>query len=226
MTWDLRHGRWEDVLPLVEADALICDPPYGARVHDSKAERCDGLAKAGIAPDYASWSPADVQRFVTSWSPRIRGWMVAMTSHDLVPAWQAAYEAAGRYAFAPVVALISGMTVRLGGDGPSSWAIYVMVSRPRSREMHVWGSLPGGYYGTRQEGAGGGRGKPAWLCNALVRDYSKPGDTIVDPCAGWGTTIQAAISNGRKAIGAEMDEAAYTEARRRLARGTTMEMFT
>ena len=221
----IRLGKWEDVLADVTCDALIVDPPYGAKVHDVEIERRDASNAAGSTPSYASWSPDDVQRFVASWSPRTRGWMVAMTSHDLIPAWQAAYEAAGRYAFAPVVALINGMTVRLGGDGPSSWAIYVMVARPRTAPWSTWGALPGGYYGTRQDGAGGGRGKPAWLVNALVRDYSKHGDLVCDPCAGWGTTIAAAIGNGRRAVGAEMDVDAHREAKRRLALGVTIDLF-
>jgi DNA modification methylase len=40
---------------------------------------------------------------------------------------------------------------------------------------------------------------------ALVRDYSRPGDLIVDPCMGSATTILAAVIEGRRAIGAEMD---------------------
>ncbi len=48
-----------------------------------------------------------------------------------------------------------------------------------------------------------------WLLDALVRDYSDPGMTIVDPCAGWGSTLVAARNVGRNAIGAEMDPAAF-----------------
>ncbi len=75
---DLRLGDWKKALADVETvDAIICDPPYGARTHDVKA-------------------------FVKSWSPRCSGWFVAMTSHDLLPVYAAALEAAGRYVFAPL----------------------------------------------------------------------------------------------------------------------------
>jgi len=35
-------------------------------------------------------------------------------------------------------------------------------------------------------------GKPMWLMRALVRDYSRPGNLVCDPCAGGATTLIAA----------------------------------
>ena len=55
----------------------------------------------------------------------------------------------------------------------------------------------------------GGRGKPPWLLDALVRDYSDAGHLVCDPFAGWGSTLVAARNAGRNAIGAEMDPAAF-----------------
>ena len=223
--WTLHLGRWQDKLDGVEPDVLITDAPYGARTHESEAERNDGVDEAGLAPEYAAWSPDHVHEYVRSWSPRTKGWMVTMTSHDLVPAFEAAFAEADRYCFAPVIALIDGMTVRVRGDGPSSWAIHIMVARLKTREMSNYGTLPGGYHGKRQAGAGGGRGKPQWLCNALVRDYSRPGNVVVDPMAGWGTGLEAALCYGRTTIGCEVDPVAHAEAIRRLRRGVQSDMF-
>ena len=61
---------------------------------------------------------------------------------------------------------------------------------------------------------------------AIVRDYSRPGDLIVDPCAGGSTTLLAAAIEGRRAIGAEIDEATYYKAVKRLEAGYTRDMFT
>lgn len=233
MTADLRLGRYQDVLADVECDALICDPPYGARTHGGHAliagrdDLADRNSRADIA--YTAWSHADVLAFVTDWSPRTRGWMVALTSHDLIGAWESAYQAAGRYAFAPLPCVTPGMSVRIAGDGPSSWSVYAMVSRPANKRFAKWGTLPGAYYQTRtsewQHGGGGGRGKPIDLMRALVKDYSRPGDLICDPCAGYGTTGLAALSMGRRFVGAECDAAAHTEALNRLGRPTSGDLF-
>ena len=232
---DLRYGRHEDVLRDTHVDTLITDPPYGQKTHDGhaagvatsqSAKRIDSANRQHI--DYAHWTEADVVRFVASWAPRVRGWMVALTSHDLIPIWQEAYETAGRYAFHPIPCVIKGMTVRLGGDGPSSWAVYACVSRPRTKEYAKWGTLPGAYVGGRGERTGGGQytgGKPLWLMNALVRDYSRPGRLVCDPCAGWGTTLIGAESLGRDAIGAECDRDTYEAAQARIARPMQRDLF-
>lgn len=230
--WELRLGRWQDVFSDVTehtpVDAVICDPPYGQRTHDAptRTNRSDGSPlDEGLRPDYVAWTSDDVHEFVREWSPFCRGWMVSLTSHDLIPTWQDAYEEAGRYGFAPVPCVMRGMSVRLRGDGPSSWAVYAMVARPRNDEFVNWGTLDGAYVGPRGAESGGGRGKPDWLMNAIVRDYTRPGDRIADPFAGWGSTLAAAVANGRTAIGSEMDLDAYKEATRRLSRMHQVDLF-
>lgn len=48
--------------------------------------------------------------------------------------------------------------------------------------------------------------KPLDLMNWLVRSYSNRFDTILDPFAGSGSTLEAAAKNGRRAIGIEQNE--------------------
>lgn len=224
--WELRLGKWQDELADVEVDAIVCDPPYGSHTHDgAHGQRYDATTPGGEAPNYQHWTEADVSAFVAASADRCRGWMVALTSSDLIAAWQSAYRAVGRYSFAPVACVIRGMTVRLGGDGPSSWTLYAMVARPSTRAFATWGTLPGAYIGTPSRESGTGRGKPAWLMNAIVRDYSRPGDLICDPFAGWGSTLAAAVANNRRAIGSEMDADAFNEATRRLSRPIQVDMF-
>lgn len=229
---DLRLGRWEDVLDGVHCDAVVVDPPFGKRVHEFTQSRKDRPDVQNINRiDYEHWTPDDVAAFVKSWSSRCRGWMAALTSHDLIDAWESAYEDAGRYSFAPVPCVIRGMTVRMSGDGPSSWAVYAMVSRPRSERFCGGWTNPGAYVGGRgvnhatQGADGSGRGKPEWLMNAIIRDYTRPGDLVVDPCAGYGSTLIAASSLGRRAIGAEVDAEVHAEALKRCARPQQTDLF-
>lgn len=220
--WELRLGDWREVLADVECDAIICDPPYGARVHAVELECNDRGITEGLAPGYDAWTPDHVMEFVRSWSERCRGWMVALTSHDLVPAWEAAYADVNRYCFAPIPCVMRGMSVRMLGDGPSSWSVFAIVARPKSREFSRWGTLDGAYIGPRSDNAGGGRGKPEWLLGGLIRDYSKPGQLIADPLAGWGSTLAAAAKWKRRAIGAEVSGDAYAEALSRLGTPTQL----
>jgi site-specific DNA-methyltransferase (adenine-specific) len=233
---DFRLGDYREVLAdvgevgmgygLTEVDAVICDPPYSERVHSGHNRVLDSnRLPTRRTLDYAEWTESDVEAFVSAWSPRCRGWFVALTSHDLWGVYEKALEAAGRYVFHPIPCVIPGMSVRLSGDGPSSWAIWGVVARPRTREAQKWGTLPGAYFGRRGELSSGAvlmtGGKPLALMRALIRDYTRPGDLVCDPCAGAATTLLAAAIEGRRAIGAEMDPETYAKGKARLERGHT-----
>lgn len=238
---ELKFGRWQDRLADVTADVLIVDAPYSERTHKghdrgtaevNRAERGrvnrstgqieKGWQRAEI--NYSAWTDADVQRCVDSWSPRVRGWFVTITDHVLARSWEAHLQQAGRYVFAPLPFVETGSRVRMGGDGPSNWTCWVVVARPCTREFQRWGTLDGSYVDTAEKKAVTG-GKGLRLMRALVRDYSRPGDLIVDPCAGGSTTLLAAAMEGRRAIGSEMDIKHFEISKRRLSKGFTTSLF-
>ena len=242
---DLRLGRYEEVLADVECDAVIVDTPYSERTHTGHDDGTDSantaskrLQSGGRSPTfefraskltrrpitYKPWNEADVHGFVSLWAPRTRGWIVSITDHILAPFWESALNEAGRYVFAPLPFVAEGSRVRLSGDGPSAWTCWVIVSRPRTREFASWGTLPGSYIGGAGERIIPG-GKPLWLMKALVRDYTKPGDLVCDPCAGAATTLIAAATENRRAVGAEVDPKTYEIARARIAQGYTPSLF-
>lgn len=220
MTPDLRHGDWQRVLADVECDALIVDAPYSDRTHSAYRDMPE-LRRRAIG--YGCWSERDVAAFVESWSPRARGWFASITDHMLAPAWSAALEAAGRYVFSPIACVEPGRNVRVCGDGPTQWSCWLIVARPRTRVMQAWGALPGAYIsrGRAREDYGPMGGKPEDLMRQIVRDYSRPGDLVCDPCAGGGTTLLAAAIEGRRAIGAERCYATAEKAAERLSRPFT-----
>ena len=213
---DLRVGAWQTALAdVVEVDATVCDPPYTAHVHENIVTGLlpdSPIARRGF--NYAFWTPDDVQAFVAAWLPRTRGWFCAMTSADLIPVWQDAYEAHGRYAFAPVPILQP--RVRLGGDGPASCAVYLMVCRPRCKPWSTWGALPGYYLAPVEREAPVIGAKPLSLMRAIIADYTAPGMTVCDPCVGGGSTLIAAHQLGRNAIGAELDPQTAAKAQARI----------
>lgn len=220
---ELRQGRWEDALADVgEVDALILDPPYSERTHKGHDEGTRLALRQRRAINYAHWSPDDVQAFVQAWAPRVRGWFVCLSDDYLLPHYREAYASVGLTTFQAIPCVIPGMTVRLAGDGPSSWSVHANVARPKA--LCRWGTLPGAYVVRPGERVHIG-GKPMQLMRAIVRDYSRPGDLVCDPCAGAATTLIAAGIEGRRGIGAELDPATYALARKRMARGYTQDMF-
>ena len=85
--------------------------------------------------------------------------------------------------------------------------------------------MPGAYLPGAREKMDVVGGKPLWLMKAIVRDYTNKGDLVCDPCAGGATTLIAAASMGRKAVGAEVDPKTYAKAQKRISRGFTVDMF-
>lgn len=243
MTIDLRCGDWRDVLAdVAEVDAVITDCPYSERTHTGqnhgvpeKGSRIERPWKRKIPSNgayfdtpcqrrsisYAAWSPADVAAFVDHWSPRCRGWFCTITDHVLAPHWAEAMERHGRYVFAPLPIVETGSRVRLTGDGPSTWTCWLVVGRPKSEEFRKWGTLPGAYIGRGRGDREHIGGKDSGIMRKIVRDYTRPGDLVCDPCAGAGTTLLAAAIEGRRAVGSEMDPETFEKARKRLARGYT-----
>lgn len=216
---DLHHSDWRHLD--ATCDALITDPPYGPSTH--KGHDAGGpqiLSATGQATrralTYAPWNEDEVNAFVGYWAPRTAGWMACFCSHDLVDAYQSAYRANGRYAFAPVA--IIQKRPRLLGDGPASWLLYLMTSRPASRAWQKWRCLPGKYDAKLERGAPIVGAKPVSLMREIVRDYSNPGHVVCDPCAGWGSTLIAAAEEGRHAIGCELDENTFAAATDRISR--------
>lgn len=254
-SWELRAGAWQDALADVQqVDALILDAPYGARTHgghdgaptvggfrvsayDPRYHTSAGRPSPGVTPcvrraiHYAAWTEQDVRALVASWVPRTRGWIVSITDHNLAPIWAQALEDAGRYVFAPLPWVAPGSRVRLSGDGPSSWTCWIVVARPRTgahrdgTAWHKWGTLPGAYIVNQQRGQAVVGAKPIGLMRALVRDYTRPGDLVCDPCAGGGTTGRACQLEGRRFIGAELDTETHAAAVQRLSQPYTCSLL-
>ena len=240
---DFRLGRYQDVLQDVTCDAVICDPPYSERVHAGHFAGCTDektdsgwLERTGYDDkrsrrrplNYQFWTNEDAKSFVNYWDNKCNGWMVVITDHILQTAFSDAMSDVGRYVFAPLPFVEVGKCARLNGDGPASWTCWVVVSRPKDIKYSKWGHIRGAYIfnkGAVEQVKTVVGGKPEQLMTTIIRDYSKPGDLICDPCAGGATTLIAAASQGRRSVGAEMDADTYAKAMQRIKAGYTTDMF-
>jgi len=219
--WELRLGDYREVLADVTCDALITDPPYSARTHEG--QRTGSTLECEGSIHYPSWTARECADLAALFAPRTRWWCVIFSDHVLQRDHEAAWAGVDWYTFAPVGWVRRNPTPRMTGDGPTSAVEWITVARPKHRmPKERTGSRPGSYdvtiSGLTTEHAGG---KSIDGMRAIVRDYSEPGDLVCDPCAGGGTTLLAAVTEGRRAIGAERDPETFAKAVARLQRGYT-----
>ena len=242
---ELREGSCFDVLRDARGvHAVISDPPYSVRQHggyrsgtemkekmlERKRRRAGSTAKpitGGAASIGVPYAPIDRAWCFNASALADRmgaGWLVAFGDHVSQRWWELGAEGTGWLTFAPLGWVKSdGGTPRFQGDGPGCGIEWITVARRRG---HVYpGSLPPYYMHPQMQGNAHGKilkgQKPLGLMRAIVRDYSEPGSTIVDFCAGSGTTLLAAAVEGRRAIGSEIDPKTFDKAVARLSKPYT-----
>jgi site-specific DNA-methyltransferase (adenine-specific) len=212
--WELHAGRWQDVLPGFICDAVITDPPYSPRTHNGYRSGSD-VRKSSI--DYRPWSREECAEFIDWATSAARWWIVAFGDHETVDWMEKRLHMHDWYPFAPLPWVKPDAPPRMSADGPASSAEWIKVARrkiqlPRPRKF----SKPGHYVHNSDHGRGVVQtpivgSKPIDLMRAIVRDYTRPGDVIIDPFAGGGSTLIASVLEGRTAIGVEeiSDRAAF-----------------
>jgi len=241
--WELRLGRWQDVLAdVTECDAVITDPPYlgaapqhGGRVNgDGRRDRPGAFprsrarAKAGAVMGYEPITADELLGVVRYASAAARAWSVVFNDFDGVSVMRAAALRGGLVVAEPLVWIKPpALSPPRGGLAlPVKGCEFMMVMRQKATGEA--GYMPG-WYGsassTRPQDQVLTGGKPVPLMCAIVRDYSRPGDLIVDPYAGGGTTLLAAAMEGRRAIGAEVDPETFEKAVKRLRAGIQVGLF-
>jgi hypothetical protein len=178
---------------------------YGARVAAGKSK---GRSKIKYPP----WGALELDAFCAVWLPQTTGWAVTITDHTLASAWADRFDATNRLTFPPLPLVETGSRVRMSGDGPSNWTCWIVAARPRGTLFASWGTLPGAYVQPAERDFNSNQGtdrivgaKPLQSMLGLVRDYSRPGSLVVDPCCGGGTTLAAAKILGRRSVGIDSD---------------------
>lgn len=61
--------------------------------------------------------------------------------------------------------------------------------------------------------------KPVNVLKKLIEIFTDPGEIVIDPCAGSGSTLRAALETGRNSYGFEIDRNFYKQAKRLMIGG-------
>lgn len=233
------HGDCREILPtLSQVDHVITDPPYnvsargvGGRANTSigSVPRKDGTDRE-IVRDFGEWDHDwDPEPFVIAVGGLVRpgGSFIAFTSefllepymrtglqHRAMLYWRKSNPTPAFRKF--VVRAIEMAVWQTNGGG---WVFNAGGYRP-----NVWdGPILNGYTcENTDEKRLHPTQKPEWLMRDWIGLFTDPGETILDPFMGSGTTLRAAKDLGRKAIGIELEERWCEVAAKRLAQGVLL----
>lgn len=191
----------------IGADCMIVDPPYSEYVHANAVSA--GTGGAGVRKrDFGFASVSDpLMRTIARYAAQVRRWSVVYCDLESTHLWREACTEAG----AEYVRQLNWerwSQPQKSGDRPPSGAEAVLIfhaPRPKGVRMH-WngpGSLTGLHHKSMRGAIKHPTQKPLDQALDLVSWFSDPGELVIDPCAGAGTTAMAAALLGRRCLAVE-----------------------
>lgn len=232
--WTLHEGDCLEVMRGMAAgsvDAIITDPPYssgglmrGDRMADpvrkyvqSGTQRVD-LTFSGDNRDQRSWTV-----WMTMWMLqagrllRVGGRVYLFTDWRQLPATTDAVQAAG-FIWRGIIAWDKGRGARAAHTGfhRHQCEYVVFATHGPAERADGRGPFDGCIHATIPRNKLHPTQKPVEVMTPLVRCV-EAGGTILDPFAGSGTTLLAAVAEGRNAIGIERESPYCEIIRRRMA---------
>lgn len=239
-TWKVIHGDCLDVMRGLEAvDHVITDPPYSEHVH-SKQRRMlrgsGGRTTKGQRAGRGQIGPADLGFAALDAKTRAAcaiefdrltvRWCIVFTNAEAVSAWETDLVGAGMKHVRVGAWVKLCAQPQLTGDRPGVGFEAVEIAHGAGRCR--WNG--GGHHAlwthpiaTDRNGTGDRvhtTQKPLSLMLELVELFTDPGDTVLDPFCGSGTTGVACVRLGRNFIGIEKDETYAKVAHDRIAAET------
>ena len=235
--WRIIHGDCREVLPrLGQVDHVITDPPYSEKVHSkqwvSHALTASGDKRASSphqAIGFAALTESDAA-MIAGHAHRLKArWFLAFCDIDeSLPVWRSAITQARLDWVRACIWDKVDSSPQFSGDRPAASCEAIAVAHARGRKR--WNG--GGRRGLFTHAVNGERGakphptqKPLSLMLELVELFTDPGDLVLDPFCGSGTTGVACLRLGRRFIGIERDAKYYAVAVERLKaeeRGLTL----
>lgn len=204
----LYHGDCREMLPDFEecsVDCVITDPPYTERTH-GMAKTNKGKGHGVKAVDFAPFTDEDLAACLWWCGRATRRWVIA--SLDYAHAFQMdAAPPQGLRALRVGVWVKPNPMPQISADRPGQgWEAILFLHRADVKPMWHGGGRAGVWTHPVVQREGHPTVKPLPMVADWVRLFTDPGDTILDPFAGSGTTLRAAKDEGRRAIGVELDE--------------------
>lgn len=208
-----------EVYPAIESvDHVITDPPYGKYVHtDNRFTRNQGGEITNVIIPFEKLEDADLKAFIDL-CKKVKGWAITFCEAEQTGTWRDAFDAAKLKDRPPMVWVKPDAQPQFNGNGPAVGTEHIALAWcGEGRSKWNGGGKHGVYtFVKRHTFSGHPTEKPLPLMRQLISDFTNPGDTVLDPFMGSGSTGVACLELGRKFIGIEMNEEYYAIAVRRI----------
>lgn len=232
MTWTLHQGDCLDPvtglasLPDKSVDVVITDPPYEAEAHrdgrrvvvsrgGERSVSDDRIDFHAITATQRADAAAEISRVV-------RHRAVVFCQAEAIDAWKQAFNAAGLPYRRAIPWTKPDAMPSLHGRWPGQGFEAIVLAQHAGSPPCPIGGKARVYSFVRAQAPDGysknphPTTKPLPLMRQMIEDFTDPGDLILDPFAGSGTTGVAALMLGRRFIGWEKDADYHAIAERRL----------
>jgi site-specific DNA-methyltransferase (adenine-specific) len=222
--WTMHLGDCVEVMATLDpVDHIITDPPYEVEAHTKQRRALkDATQKRGAVNvgevrrvdatlPFAAISPEERLAVALQCGRLAARWTVAFCQIEAITAWRLNLEAAGLdWIRGGIWRKPDGMP-QFTGDRPGMGYECMAIAHPPGRKRWNGGGKHAVWTVNLDHAHGGGgqnehpTKKPIRLMMELVTDFTDPGETVLDPFTGSGTTGVACLRLGRKFVGVEKD---------------------
>jgi len=216
----LYHGNCLEILPTLGTfDHVIADPPYSLVVHSNATTNATISRRKDLNFDHLT---AATRAAAAELMTAANRWILIFSDVESCHLWRADLEAHGSQ-YIRTGAWTRHACPQISGDRPAAgFETITITHRPGAKKWNGGGRSGVWEHRTARNGERWNHttAKPLPLIKELVSLFTNPGDLIVDPFAGSGTTLRAAKDLGRRAIGIEQSRQHCDTIRRRMSQET------
>lgn len=228
----LYHGDCLDFIGSMaerSADAVITDPPYDARTHsmarsnstkNSVSGKGSRVLSGGSTVRFEAWDHSAQLDLFAQLGRISRGWVISNLATDTAFRFEVEQPPEGLRVLRVGAWVKTNPMPMIAADRPAmGWEPLVYMHRSDVKPAWGGGGRAANFYMPTSQGSGHPTQKPLDMVRQWVKWFTEPGGLVLDPFCGTGTTLRAAVDEGRRAIGIEQDERWCEHAAKRLAQG-------
>lgn len=208
----INGDAWEILPTLAEQsyDVVITDPPYDERTHSMARSNSTKNSVSGKGSRVLSggsnvrFEAVDHEQQVHLFAMLgkiTRGWVVSNVALDTAFRFQVEGPPPGLRLLRVGAWVKTNPMPQISADRPAQgWESIAYLRREELKPAWNGGGRAGNFVLPSEQGTGHPTAKPLGMAASWVRWFTLPGDVILDPFAGTGTTGRAAKDEGRRAV--------------------------